>query len=263
MRRLTIALFAFVGIAALSAQAEEWHKTYSLNGMPDLKVTASDARLEFQSWDRNEIEVRVMTENVAINSNALRIIENQSGNRVEVNLRDERHFRISFHYHEKVEVIVHLPRKATLRARTSDGSIRLSGVEGNMEVESSDGRIEVDSVSGNLNARTSDGRIIVSGRFDQLDLKTSDGSIEATALAGSHVTGSWNVHTSDGHVTLKLPASLAADFDVHTNDGHIDLGLPMTVSGRQERQTVRGKLNGGGGMVTVRTSDGSIRLEKI
>ena len=50
--------------------------------------------------------------------------------------------------------------------------------------------------------------------------------------------------------------------DLHTGDGHIDLDMPVTTEGKLRENEVRGKLNGGGNLLTIHTSDGSIRLAK-
>ena len=63
-------------------------------------------------------------------------------------------------------------------------------------------------------------------------------------------------------VTLQLPESFAADIDLHTGDGHISLDMPVSVEGGLGSNNIRGKLNGGGNLLTIHTGDGSIRLEK-
>jgi DUF4097 and DUF4098 domain-containing protein YvlB len=131
-----------------------------------------------------------------------------------------------------------------------------------MDVESGDGNQEIEAVDGSLRAHTSDGYIRVSGRFDSLQLNSSDGRVEAHALAGSTISSGWELHTGDGSVTLQLPETFAADVDLNTGDGHISLDLPVTVQGRLGHSSVRGKLNGGGNLLIIRTGDGSIRLEK-
>jgi hypothetical protein len=45
--------------------------------------------------------------------------------------------------------------------------------------------------------------------------------------------------------------------ELRTGDGHIRLDLPLTVRGTENEHEVRGKLNGGGPLLTVRTGDGS------
>jgi hypothetical protein len=51
--------------------------------------------------------------------------------------------------------------------------------------------------------------------------------------------------------------------ELHTGDGHIGVDLPLTVNGTQNEHEVRGKLNGGGPSLTVRTGDGSIHVSAL
>jgi hypothetical protein len=73
----------------------------------------------------------------------------------------------------------------------------------------------------------------------------------------------WSVHTGDGHVTLRLPENFAADLDAHTGDGKVTVDFPVTISGSVGGSELRGKLNGGGETLTVRTGDGAIHLERL
>jgi hypothetical protein len=51
--------------------------------------------------------------------------------------------------------------------------------------------------------------------------------------------------------------------EVRTGDGHIHLGVPVTVTGAQTDNEVRGKLNGGGPLLSIRTGDGSISVSSL
>jgi hypothetical protein len=73
----------------------------------------------------------------------------------------------------------------------------------------------------------------------------------------------WDLRTGDGSVALRIPPELAADVDIHTGDGHIDLEVPVVVEGKLGGNNVRGKMNGGGSLLAIKTGDGSIRLEKL
>jgi DUF4097 and DUF4098 domain-containing protein YvlB len=86
--------------------------------------------------------------------------------------------------------------------------------------------------------------------------------VEARATAGSLLSMGWNLESGDGTVTLEVPGNLAADVDLHTGDGHIDLDMPVSTEGKIREGEVRGKLNGGGNLLTIHTGDGSIRLRK-
>jgi DUF4097 and DUF4098 domain-containing protein YvlB len=261
MRRTFLAVLCFLAVIPI-AQADEWSKTYTITGQPDLRVETSDANLRVSTWDQNTIDVHVTTQHYKIGDSGIKIYEHQTGDSVEIEVRYPHHnFVIQFGTYG-VDVDIHMPRQGRVTLHTGDGSINLANFKGSMDLESGDGREEIDGVDGTLRARTRDGHIRAAGRFDSLDLNTGDGRIEARALPGSAAASNWNIRTGDGSVTLELPANFAADVDLHTSDGHISLDLPVTVEGRLGERNIHGKINGGGNLLTVHTGDGSIRIEK-
>ena len=265
MQRLVLSLLGLCLALTAFAHADEWSKTYTITGKPDLRVQTSDANLHVDTWDKNTIEVHVTSGHYKIGEGGITIYEHQNGDSIEIELRYPHHhisiqFGSSGRY--KVDVDIHMPREGRVNLRTGDGAIRLANFKGNMELESGDGREEIESVDGALHARTSDGRISATGRFDVLDLNTGDGRVEARALPGSTVASNWSIRTGDGSVTLQLPDNFAADVDLHTGDGHINVDVPVTVQGSLGDKNIHGKMNGGGNLLTVHTGDGSIRIER-
>jgi DUF4097 and DUF4098 domain-containing protein YvlB len=263
MRRILPFVALLLLVSALS-WADEWNKTFTITGKPDLRVSTSDANIQVDTWAQNTIEVRVTTEGYKIGPHGIEINANQNGDAVELEVRYPHHnfsFNIGVQHH-RVDVTIRMPREGRVDLRTGDGNIRLAGFKGEMEIGSGDGRQEIESVDGSLRAHAGDGRIHASGRFDALDISTGDGRIEAIAQSGSTVQRNWELHAGDGSVTLEVPENLAADVDLHTSDGHIDIGLPITVEGRLGGHSVQGKLNGGGNRVTIHTGDGSIHFQR-
>jgi DUF4097 and DUF4098 domain-containing protein YvlB len=263
-RSFALAILAAVlfACAVLQAQADEWSKTYTLTGNPDLRIETSDANIRVSTWDQDTIQAKVTTTRYKIGEGGIRIDEHQSGNMVEIEVRYPHHgitFDIGNH---RVDVDIQMPREGRVNLHTGDGKIELGNFKGEMELHSGDGSQEIDNVDGKLNASTGDGHIRASGRFDELDLKTGDGHVDARALAGSALATGWRLESGDGSVTLEVPETLAADVDLHTGDGHIDLDMPVTTEGKVREGEVRGKLNGGGNLLTIHTGDGSIRLRK-
>ena len=249
-------------LAGAGASADDWSKRFTVAGKPELRVDAGDGGVTVLAWDRNEIEARVTTLGWRIGPSEVQIIDRQSGDRVELELRiPHRPFNLSVG-RRSIQVELHVPRELRSDIHTGDGHISVSGIKGDMRLTTGDGRIEAESVDGALDAHTGDGRIRVHGRFDALRLQTGDGSIEAEIVRGSRLASEWNVHTGDGHVTLRIPDSLAAEMEVHTGDGHITSDLPITTTGAWRDHDLRGKINGGGAPFIVRTNDGSVRLER-
>ena len=55
MNRITCMIVGLCLAAAPSVQAEQWSKTYTLTGKPDLRVETSDANIRVDTWDQNTI----------------------------------------------------------------------------------------------------------------------------------------------------------------------------------------------------------------
>ena len=103
----------------------------------------------------------------------------QSGNRITIEaVRPEPYSGISFNSNRSVNLILSVPRKINLQAKSGDGGVRLEGLEGRIDVKSGDGGINGHDLAGDVYVRTRrrrrDARL-VNGR---LDLNTGDGGIQ-------------------------------------------------------------------------------------
>lgn len=262
MQKLAFAVMGLCLAVVPFAHADEWSKTFTVTGKPELRVETSDANITVDTWDQNTIAARVTTTHAKIGENGITILDHQNGDAVELEVRFPHHNFVFNVGTRRVDIEIHMPREGKVNLHTGDGRIRLSNLKGNMDLDTSDGSQEIDGVDGTLRAHSGDGNIQANGRFDALDLNTGDGHIDARALPGSTVGSGWDLHTGDGNVKLQVPETLAADVDLHTGDGSITLDLPLTVEGKMGEKNIHGKLNGGGNPLRIHTGDGSIRLEK-
>jgi len=153
---LTIAGFV-CSWAALPARADEWSKTYTLTGKPDLRVDTSDANIHVSTWDQNTIEAKVTTTRYKIGDDGIRIEEHQSGDTVEIDVRYP-HLGVTINWgnsmSHRVEIDIHMPREGRVDLHTGDGKIDLGNFKGEMQLRSGDGSQEIDGVDGKLHATT-------------------------------------------------------------------------------------------------------------
>lgn len=262
MKRLSLLTLVLSFAAVLPAFADEWTKTYTLNGKPELRIETSDANIRVSTWDQNTIEARVVTSRYKIGEGGIRVEERQSGDTVEIDVHYPHHaFNVEWGSH-RVDIIIQMPREGNVNLRTGDGRIDIAGLKGDMTLRSGDGSENIDGVDGKLHATTGDGHIQANGRFDELELKTGDGHVDVRARSGSVLAAGWRLETGDGSVSLEVPGDLAADVDLHTSDGHIDLDMPVMAEGKLQQNEIHGKINGGGSLLLIRTGDGSIHLRK-
>ncbi|MCL4524683.1 MAG: DUF4097 domain-containing protein [Acidobacteria bacterium] len=145
-----------------------------------------------------------------------------------------------------------------VRANTGSGSIRARGVGGAFNGSTGSGEIEVQqSAEGDVDAETGSGTITISGVRGGVRARTGSGSIRADG----EMKGNWRLHTSSGSVTVRLPQGAAFDLAARTSSGSIQTAHPITVQGTIGRRELNGKVRGGGPLLDVNTSSGSIHIE--
>jgi len=273
---------AVMSFTAAPARADEWSKSYKVSGHADVHVTTDDGDVIVTSADQKQIDVRVETQGFKISPSDVHVEETQSGDQVTLHVRMPHFNWFSFGGRSKwVHVELHVPRECDLdihtgdgnvtstavtgrvRIDTGDGNISASALKGDLHLHTGDGHIEADGLDGALDVDTGDGHVRIDGRFDSLNVRTGDGSIEAKVQNGSKVAGSWKMHSGDGHINVCLPSDLGAELDAHTGDGKITLDIPVTVSGSLSHSTIHGKLNGGGGILSISSGDGSIHVQRL
>ncbi len=277
MRMAWLAGLSLVALAASPARSDEWSHKYPFKGRGDLHLKTGDGSVRIEAGDASEIEARVTTEGWRIAPGGLTITESQTGDRVDIEVRQPN--TIGFRTgHRSILVSLRVPKEADLEVQTGDGNIDVQPVSGHLKLSTGDGNIianglggeirlhtgdgsiAVTALSGRLQADTGDGEMNVHGRFDVLDLRTGNGGIEASVEPGSKVEAQWSLRSGDGGITLRLPQDLGADLDAHTGDGSIVLEKPVTLTGSIRENTVRGKLGPGGLPLKIHTGNGPIRL---
>jgi DUF4097 and DUF4098 domain-containing protein YvlB len=269
---------AFAGAAPV--RADEVAKTFKVSGHARVKVETDDGAVRVSTGDIKQVEIRVVYSGYKLDSD-LRVSTEQSGDAVEVTAKTMHGSIWNWGVrHTSLRVEVHMPKDADLFVHTGDGSVQADSINGSVDVSTGDGSITVQGARGNIrfhtgdgsieargldgqvDASSGDGHINVEGRFDSLKIKTGDGSVTARASSGSKMTSGWSIFTGDGSVDIGIPGDLQANIDASTHDGRISLGLPVMVEGSFSSSKIQGKLNGGGQALTIRTGDGSIRLNK-
>jgi hypothetical protein len=160
----------------------------------------------------------------------------------------------------QVAFVVEVPASANFTGRTSNGAVSADNLSGWVEAYSSNGPIRVIGGSGGT-IRTTNGSVEVR-TSGPANVATTNGRIQARF---DRVEGDapLSLTTTNGSITLGLPANIGARVEARTTNGSIHSDLPITVQGQiGRRQQLTGTLGGGGREIQIRTTNGSIRLER-
>lgn len=169
------------------------------------------------------------------------------------------------------------------RLRTSNGSVHTNNLKGNLDVSTSNGGIEVEDLEGSAVLKTSNGRIRADGVRGQLEAETSNGgiSIHLVKADSGHpvrldtsngsidltvdqpISNDVTATTSNAGITVHLAPSIAARVKAHTSNGSISSDFDVKVTGEISKHSLEGTIGGGGPMLELDTSNGSIHLVKL
>ncbi len=166
--------------------------------------------------------------------------------------------------------------KGSIYGRTSGGSITLKGSDGTADLKTSGGGIEIGHVTGHVKAHTSGGSIHIDEAGGEVEGSTSGGSIRVNEVRGAiRATTSGGsisatiskqpekdctLKTSGGGVTIYLAKGIKVDVNAKTSGGSVRCDMPITVSGLLGKNEVKGKINGGGPELYLRSSGGPVRI---
>ena len=252
---------ALCTIAAVPVLADQWNKAFNVGAAPELRIETSDANVILHAANVKTIEAHVYTSGWRIGPGDVHVMDHQSGDRVEIEVKiPPLHFSFG---NRSVKIELQIPYSTRVEVHTGDGNVRADGLRGPAKLVTHDGNIDGEGLDSPLDASSGDGNIRVRGKFSALNLRSGDGNIDAEVAPGSHMTAPWTVNSGDGRVTLRLPDGFAANLDAHTGDGRITVDLPVAAEGGIHEDSVRGKLNGGGQPLTIRTGDGSVHLARL
>jgi hypothetical protein len=258
----------------------DFHESHPMKSGDRLYVENLNGSVEISGWDQQTADISgtkfASTEAML---EALKIDVVASGDSIRI-----RTIRPSGHMGNMgARYVIRVPRGAQLeRIQSSNGSLRVRDIDSPARLETSNGAIEVASVGGPITMHTSNGSIradgvqrgiegttsngsirVVLGKVEErrpVRLTTSNGSVELAVddLGGSDVV----VRTSNATITARLPQSVAADVKVSTSNGGLTNEFESSFQGRSERHRLDGTIGGGGPLLSLTTSNGSIRLLK-
>lgn len=243
-----------------------------------VKVFNSNGRTRIIGEERTDIAVRARKIARAESDAAahklldqIRINTTESGDALEIDVEIPRRWN----RHGNVHLEVRLPRdhrlsvrssngkvcvegmRCAVRAKSSNGPIKLTDVVGDIEVHTSNAKVACDCTRGRLLARSSNGKIELTDHCGSVDASTSNGIIHARLDEVGEPGVS--LATSNGRIVLELPEKVDADLDMRVDNGIIrndrELGSQTGTNGR-----IRGMLGRGGSVIKLRTSNGSISV---
>jgi len=158
----------------------------------------------------------------------------------------------------------------SVTAETSGGSIYLGQIRGSVSAETAGGSITIESAPGGVRAENASGSIQLMDVSGALRAATAAGNIVAQLMAGQPMADS-TLETTAGTITVLIPEGLRltirASVDIASSVNRIRCDFPG-ISVRLEEGygprtlVAEGALNGGGPVLRIRNTTGSIQIKR-
>jgi len=209
-----------------------------------VRVDASpNGGIEARGWNRSEIKLRAKIVAVAeseaeardlaaavkiVNTDKVQAVGPESGRR--------RHWAVSYR--------LSVPSGTDLWLHSGNGGISAEDLTGVLDFETTNGGISLEDVAGRVRGRTTNGGI---------DVRLTGPGWKGEGL---------DVVTTNGGVTLALPASYDARVETGTTNGTLSVDFPVTLQGRIDRKHVTFDVGRGGPPLRVLTTNGGVEVRK-
>lgn len=270
---LTLLVLASAATAEAALFKEKLTRTAPLKPGGTVVIDNVRGGITVEAWDRPEVRVQVEKEiDSPRQERASKVLA-----RIRLDVKaDANTFRIktllpendnSFldwltgnGYYAAVHYRVRVPRQASIKVENTNGLIKLVGTRGPAVLNSVKGGLALDRTAGRVIASIN-GDVTVTGASGTVNVETINGSIEVKLPqlpSGSYLS----LSTVNGPVELRLPRNIRISLDAASSNGPIqsDFRIEGKTAGRQ---SLRGDINGGGGRLQVRTTNGPVRLLAI
>ncbi|UCG42554.1 MAG: DUF4097 family beta strand repeat protein, partial [candidate division WOR-3 bacterium] len=156
---------------------------------------------------------------------------------------------------------VTMPAGIAVDLKTANGEVNVVGTMSDVEVKTTNGGIMTDETLGRLTLHSTNGDVTVTDHQGSAEAGTSNGDIDCS-LELPEPTQSADLETTNGQVTLTLPADAAVTFDARTTNGSVTVqGFADVDYTTNEPTHKAGTIGGGGSEVDISTSNGNVTIK--
>jgi hypothetical protein len=156
------------------------------------------------------------------------------------------------------DVYLAIPANCQLTLQTSNGNLSSHHISGGQSLHTSNGSITVTEGRGEMDVTTSNGAVTLAADSATVRARTSNGEI---VFNGSLAKGSHSLETSNGAVSIALPADAQFHIDATTRVGSVRTDFPLTKIEEKDRCTLRGSVGDSAEVsITALTSNGRIAI---
>lgn len=212
-----------------------------------IDVACTNGSIHVEGWDRDEIYIKARIEVRGKSKEDAREILSKIDIHTDPRIRakgpGKKWFSFSRSRRWSVSYQLRVPENSNLDTHTTNGSVVISDVSGDIDCSTTNGSVKLFRVGGDVEGGTVNGGIKV-------------------VLGGTHWNGDGlDLHTTNGGVSVEMPAGYSARVEAKTTNGGIRVDHPIRIKSKSKRR-LEGTIGEGGPTIKVRTVNGGVKIRE-
>lgn len=232
------------------------------NTPPSLQVKTHNGKVVCTQTDRSDLLIRAHIRATSqTRLDAVKIVVDKTDDHIAIHP----YWPVKRQGSEGVSFEIEAPMAGSVQADTSNGSVTITGFEGDVVVETSNGAVRVSEHQGPINVETSNGAVHVVDATDAVHVDTSNGKIGVSL--SDETDGPVHLDTSNGSVHLEVGSGFDGVINADTSNGKVKVvensspsRLTMLKESKTHKTIQLGHLNSTAQASIVYTSNGSITI---
>ena len=214
------------------------HKTYPLAQNGSFLLTNHNGRIEIESWDREEVDIEI-TERYHDDDYTIEIDIDARSDRVRVEAIHPEIRDWNFWNNRRrpvADFMVKVPREVRVDAGSHNGSVRITGISGEVETTAHNGDVTVRDIIGDLRVDSHNGEVMVEQVEGDLRVTAYNGDIEFDRINGE-------IETRSHNGTIRLRDVTGGGIFAESYNGRIDGDFTVDENGMYEFETSNGTID--------------------
>lgn len=271
--------------------------SFVVRGTPTITIRPGQGTITFIGTESNEVRIEVFAVRRGLNllgsdkiSDDYNVTMRQRGNEVVAEVVARRGGAWNSNA-PSFNFVVYAPNRSNASLFTSSGDVTIENIRGTIDVRNAAGNIiangctgtaRLSSAAGSIAVKSHSGTVLANAVAGDVIMNDVDGETRLKVIAGNamldQMIGSFIVHVTNGNINLEA-VKIDQLLDVESVLGNISINIPgrngldLNVQGQQvnvgvianfagdiRRNSIIGKLNGGGTPIRIKSTVGNIDL---
>lgn len=246
--QLLILLLAF----SVSAQAgEKVDKTLDVSATADITIEDPNSRIEIHAWDKNKVKV---TGEISDQADSYTFEKHGDNVSFEVEYKDKKSWSEKFKGKDSSKLNFYVPVKSRVKLSNVNGDLDVSGIQGGTSVESVNGNITAEKLQQRITLETINGNIVTNEIEGKINMETINGNV-----TDKDSSGTLKVSTVQGNIKstsrysiveieivnggLELQLDKIDELNIDSVNGKVDAAMDLNSKGEVSVSNVNGSID--------------------